>query len=86
MFEEIRGWGPVTGSLPFMALLVGIFGAAGLNMYNNKYYFKLFRENGNRAELEARLPSMMIGGASLGCIWDVHINTPWHRHAYCMLT
>lgn len=61
-FEEIRGWGPVTGNLPFMALLVGILGAAVLNVYNNKYYFKRFRENGNRAVPEARLPPMMIGG------------------------
>ena len=62
VFEEIRGWGPVTGNLPFIALLVGIFAAAVLNVYNNKYYFKRFRENGNRAVPEARLPPMMIGG------------------------
>ena len=61
-FEEVRGWGPVTGNLPFMALLVGIFAAAVVNVYNNKYYFKRFRENENRAVPEARLPPMMIGG------------------------
>ena len=52
----------MTGNLPFMALLVGILGTAVLNVYNNKYYFKRFRENGNRAVPEARLPPMMIGG------------------------
>ena len=61
-YEQIRGWGPVTSNLPFMALLTGIFFAAALNVLNNKYYFRRFRENGNRAVPEARLPPMMIGG------------------------
>ena len=62
VFEEVRGWGAVTGNVPFLALFVGILGAAGLNIYNNKYYFKRFKENGNRSVPEARLPPMMIGG------------------------
>nr|ANM86350.1 putative MFS transporter [Cladonia uncialis subsp. uncialis] len=61
-FEEVRGWGLVTGNLPFLAIFIGILGAAVLNVYNNKYYFKRFRENGNRPVPEARLPPMMIGG------------------------
>lgn len=60
-FEEVRGWGLVTGNLPFLAIFVGILGAAVLNVYNNKYYFKRFRANGNRPVPEARLPPMMIG-------------------------
>ncbi|CAD6569569.1 MAG: hypothetical protein ASARMPRED_002949 [Alectoria sarmentosa] len=52
-FEEIRGLGPVTSNLPFIALFVGILAAAILNIYNNRYYFKRFRENGNRAVPEA---------------------------------
>ena len=62
VFEEVRGWGSVTGNVPFLAIFVGILGAAGLNVYNNKYYFKRFKENGNRPVPEARLPPMMIGG------------------------
>ena len=62
MFQEIRGWGPVTGNLPFLAMLLGMCGAGLMNIYNNKQYFKLFRANGNRAVPEARLPPMMIGG------------------------
>lgn len=74
VFQEIRGWGPVTGNFPFLALLAGIFAAGGLNVYNNKYYFQRFTQNGNRAVPEARLPPMMIGGVAfagglflLGC-------------------
>ncbi|KAJ5948873.1 MFS multidrug transporter [Penicillium verhagenii] len=61
-FQEIRKWGPVVGNLPFIALLIGIFFAAAVNIYNNKYYFIQFKANGNKAVPEARLPPMMIGG------------------------
>ncbi|KAJ6142836.1 MFS multidrug transporter [Penicillium samsonianum] len=61
-FQEIRRWGPVIGNLPFISLLVGIFFAAAVNIYNNKYYFKQFKANGNKPVPEARLPPMMVGG------------------------
>lgn len=48
-FEEKRGREPMKGNLPFMPLRVGILAAAVLNVYNNKYHFKRFVENGNRA-------------------------------------
>jgi DHA1 family multidrug resistance protein-like MFS transporter len=47
VFEESRGWSPVTANLPFLAFLVGILAAAMVNVYNNKYYFRRFTENGN---------------------------------------
>ncbi|OIW33159.1 MFS multidrug transporter [Coniochaeta ligniaria NRRL 30616] len=61
-YQEIRHWGPVVGSVPFIALMVGILFAGAANVYNNTYYLKRFRENGNKAVPEARLPPMMIGG------------------------
>ncbi|THC96969.1 hypothetical protein EYZ11_003577 [Aspergillus tanneri] len=61
-FREIRGWDPIVSSLPFIALLVGIIFAAGVNIFNNRYYFDQFRANNNRAVPEARLPPMMLGG------------------------
>lgn len=61
VFQEIRGWGQVTGNLPFIAMLIGIFCAASVNIFNNKYYFKRFKQNNHRAIPEARLPPMMIG-------------------------
>lgn len=62
VFQEKRGWGHVTGGLPFVALLVGIFAAAAANVYNNRYYFRKLRENNGKAVPEARLPPMMVGG------------------------
>ncbi|PWY85090.1 MFS general substrate transporter [Aspergillus heteromorphus CBS 117.55] len=60
-FQERRGWGPVTGNLPFIALLVGIFFAGLTNVYNNRYYFKQLRANNGKPLPEARLPPMMVG-------------------------
>lgn len=61
-FQEIRGWGPVVGSLPFIALLVGVFLATAANIYNNTYYSKRFKVNKNQSVPETRLPPMMLGG------------------------
>ncbi|KAJ6145114.1 Efflux pump bik6 [Penicillium chermesinum] len=60
-YQQVRGWSPVVASLPFIALLIGIFCAAAINIYNNDYYFKQFRANGNKPVPEARLPPMMVG-------------------------
>ncbi|PSS23314.1 hypothetical protein M430DRAFT_136118 [Amorphotheca resinae ATCC 22711] len=60
-FAEERHWGPVTSELPFLALLLGIFGGGAANVLNNKFYIQKFEKNGNKAVPEARLPPMMIG-------------------------
>lgn len=76
VFQDERGWGSVIGNLPFLALFVGILIAAMVNICNNRYYFRQFVENCNRAIPEARLPPMMIGGVAFaaglflfGCMW-----------------
>ncbi|KAF2101194.1 putative MFS multidrug transporter [Rhizodiscina lignyota] len=60
-FQEERGWNPVVGALPFLALLLGILGGAVANLFNQQYYMKRFVANNNRAVPEARLPPMMGG-------------------------
>jgi len=61
VFQEHRGYDEVTGALPFLALLGGILLGAPVNFLNQKYYFKCFAANDNRAVPEARLPPMMFG-------------------------
>ncbi|KAF5545316.1 major facilitator superfamily transporter [Fusarium phyllophilum] len=61
-YREVRQWGPVVSTLPFIALLIGILCAAAVNIYNNKYYRRKLMENGYKAVPEARLPPMMLGG------------------------
>ena len=60
-FQEVRGWNPLVGSLPFLAVLLGILIGAALNVVNQHFYFKAFKAAGNKAVPEARLPPMMIG-------------------------
>lgn len=60
-FQETRGWNPLVGALPFLALLIGMFIGSGMNILNQKQYSKAFKANGNRPVPEARLPPMMAG-------------------------
>jgi hypothetical protein len=56
-----RNWSPFVSSLPFLALLLGIIIGGGFNVFNQKYYFRRFKQNGNKPVPEARLPPMMLG-------------------------
>lgn len=60
-FQEVRGWNPVVGALPFLAYLVGILFGACVNLFNQKFYIKRFKANNNFPVPEARLPPMMLG-------------------------
>lgn len=61
VYQDKRGMNQVTGALPFLGLLGGIFLGAIILLANQAYYFRKFKENGNRALPEARLPPMMFG-------------------------
>ena len=82
VFQEERGWNQVVGATPFLAELVGVFFAAGINLYNNRFYVRRLHENNGKPVPEARLPPMMLGSiffASgmfiLG--WTANKNIPW---------
>ncbi|KAJ5115661.1 hypothetical protein N7456_000009 [Penicillium angulare] len=60
-FQEVRGWNALVGNLPFLGILTGMIIGACVNILNQKFYLKKFRENGNKAVPEARLPPMMLG-------------------------
>ncbi|KAJ5718461.1 hypothetical protein N7488_004107 [Penicillium malachiteum] len=60
-FQELRGWNALVGNLPFMGILTGMVIGACVNILNQKFYLKKYRENGNKAVPEARLPPMMLG-------------------------
>ncbi|KAF2672367.1 MFS general substrate transporter [Microthyrium microscopicum] len=61
VFEELRGWNQLVGSLPFLAVLIGICLGGVVNYFNQKYYLKRYKQAGNRPVPEARLPPMMFG-------------------------
>ena len=81
-FEEVRGWNPVVGALPFIAMLIGIFIAVPLNVFNNRFYLKRWKANNCRPVPEARLPPMMAGSlffvAGLFIFaWTSDRDVPW---------
>lgn len=60
-FQEVRGWSPGVGALPFAALIVGVICGAGLVAYTSKTKFKRALEEHGFVVPEARLPPMMVG-------------------------
>ena len=82
IFQEGRGWGRVTGSLPFLGILVGAWFGCALNVYNQKRYNFIWHKAGERAVPEARLPPMMVGSIffSAGMFitgWTADKKYPW---------
>ena len=82
MFQEERGWNELVGSLPFLAMLVGVFFGAGANFLNQKFYIRAWKANNFRPVPEARLPPMMIGSVffSVGLFifaWTADPRFPW---------
>ncbi|KAM0350966.1 hypothetical protein ACHAPU_002744 [Fusarium lateritium] len=61
IFREIRGWGILVSSLPFLCILIGAVLGCGANVYNQLLYNKAYHAAGNRAVPEKRLPPMMVG-------------------------
>ena len=57
----MRGWNEVVGSLPFLAVIVGVGFAAAINLWGQSYYRKRMIANDNKVIPEARLMPMMIG-------------------------
>lgn len=63
IFQDDRGWNPLIGSLPFLALLLGIILGSGLNVLNQVFFYnpRLVSRGTEKAIPEARLPPMMLG-------------------------
>ncbi|KAH8817062.1 major facilitator superfamily domain-containing protein [Xylogone sp. PMI_703] len=61
VFADIRGWGPVVSTLPFLALFVGVIFAVGINIGNQPYYIRKCEAADGKPVPEARLPPMAIG-------------------------
>lgn len=78
VFQEIRGWSEGVGSLPFLAVMIGMMIAVGLNMYDNKRYVRIHHKHNGFAPPEARLPPTMWGGIAIpiGLFWFAWTNSP----------
>jgi hypothetical protein len=71
-FQQIRGWDALVGHLPFLSILAGMNLGATINLLNQKFYFKQFQTNENKAVPEVRLPPMMLGSIFLlqACLYS----------------
>lgn len=71
VFRDIRGYGPVVSTLPYLGIFVGTLLAVCVNLLNNPYYIKAVKRNKGRPVPEARLPPMVVGGFLLsgGLFW-----------------
>lgn len=82
IFQESRGWNEIVGSLPFLAVLIGIIFGAALSVLNQKYYNNAYRANDYKPVPEARLPPMMIASVVLAgglfiIGWTSSPEIPW---------
>ncbi|EGX90504.1 MFS multidrug transporter, putative [Cordyceps militaris CM01] len=82
LFQDTRGWNPLTGALPFLSMMLGIFLGAGFSAWSQKYYIRSCRLNDFNAVPEARLPPMMFSSTILASGlfvigWTSSRSTPW---------
>ena len=75
VYRELRQWGVVVATLPFLGLMVGVIAAMFINLANQPRYGRAMEKNKNRAVPEARLPPMAVGGwlFVVGIFWSVEV-------------
>lgn len=61
IFGTLRGWNLLESELPFIAICLGTFTGAGINILNQLSYNKAYHANSDHAVPEKRLPPMMVG-------------------------
>ncbi|KAL2133207.1 hypothetical protein VTI74DRAFT_2752 [Chaetomium olivicolor] len=82
IFGELRGWGQIVATLPFLCIFIGAVLGCGANVYNQLLYNKAYHAAGNRAVPERRLPPMMVGsvlfaGGQFLTGWTASPNIHW---------
>jgi MFS transporter, DHA1 family, multidrug resistance protein len=81
-FEQVRGWNQGVGSLPFLAITVGVLMGGIVVVYTSKTRFAKKLEQTGKIVPEERLIPMIIGGAvfPIGLFWFAwtsHKSTSW---------
>lgn len=71
VYQDLRHWGPVVSTLPYLGLMIGVIAAMFINLANQPRYRRALENNKGRAVPEARLPPMIIGSwlFVIGLFW-----------------
>ena len=71
VYREMRQWGLVVSTLPFLGIMIGVIAAVFINLANQPQYSRAVEKNKGRAVPEARLPPMFVGGwlFVIGIFW-----------------
>lgn len=76
VFQVTRHWNAGIGSLPFLAITVGMIFAVAYSIFDNKRYVRISEKHNGFAPPEARLPPSMIASIALpvGLFWFAWTN------------
>ncbi|KAK3348574.1 MSF membrane transporter [Lasiosphaeria hispida] len=82
IFGEVRGWGQVRATLPFLCIIIGAVLGAAANAYNQLAYNRAYHAARDRAVPERRLPPMMVGsvlfaGGQFVTGWTARADIHW---------
>jgi MFS family permease len=71
VFEEIRGWSPVVGSLPFLGMFIGVLVGTVINVSNQSRYARISDAAKGKPVPEGRLAPMAVGAFlfAIGLFW-----------------
>ncbi|CAI6337640.1 unnamed protein product [Periconia digitata] len=77
-FQEVRGWKPGVGSLPFLGIGIGVLTGGFIIVYMTKTRYARLLERDGKVVPEERLIPMMIGGFlfPLGMFWFAWTSNP----------
>ncbi|BCS05599.1 MFS transporter [Aspergillus luchuensis] len=88
VFQQVRGWSPGVGDLPFISIAIGMCFATVFMVFINRQYARKFRasQSGQRPP-EARLLSAQVGAVFIpsGLFLFAWTNSPSVHWAVCMV-
>ncbi|KAL4993182.1 MFS general substrate transporter [Aspergillus recurvatus] len=87
VFQQVRGWNPGLGALPFLGIMVGMLLAVGYAILdNNMRYARTENRHGGAAPPEARLPPCILASITIpvGLFWFAWTNSPSIHFMACI--
>ena len=86
VFQHHRHWPPLTASLSFLPLFIGVLAAVAINLGNQHRYIRISRAHHGRPVPEARMPPVALGGLlfTTGLFWFGFTAEPSPHHHWIL--